>query len=272
MDLRFPEVTTRGRDAPRCDGRGSRLPTLSSASMKVDFTRPIAGLPAFSVRRALRDRVGRQWSGADLAADLRSDASYLLGELAHEGLIESGDAADVWSNTIKGNAFAQARARRVSRATAQRHLDAFLERVEALRSDPRFLYRVERVALFGSFVDPNQQDVGDVDLVAEYVTKEPNWDRHLELEERYREAEDARGRTFRGFIDRLLAPRIDPRRFLKGRSSVLSIHDADEYEVIPLESFRVIYEDPADEPDRTQPPAEVGRRRVQLRGATGGRE
>ena len=42
---------------------------------------------------------------------------------------------------------AQAKGRRVSRAAAQRHLDALLERVRLLKQDPHHLYRVHRLAL-----------------------------------------------------------------------------------------------------------------------------
>jgi predicted nucleotidyltransferase len=181
------------------------------------------------------------------------DAAEVLPFLQREGWIELRSRTDLWRNTMQGNALAQAKARRVSRAVAQRHLDALLQRVRALKSDGHHLYRVYRVALFGSFTDPTAAEVGDVDVVIELATKEPNWERHLALEEMYREAESARGRRFPSFLDRLVAPQLDPFKFLKGRSAVISIHDAREYEGIPLSAFKVIYEDPIDEPGRTSP-------------------
>jgi len=120
------------------------------------------------------------------------------------------------------------------------------------------VFRVHRVALFGSFADPTAADVGDVDVVIELATKEPDWERHLALEEVYREAEAARGRRFGSFFDRLVAPQVDPFKFLKGRSAVISIHDAREYAGVPLSAFKVIYEDPIDEPGRTRPSAAGG--------------
>lgn len=210
-------------------------------------------MPAFVLRHALRRRLGAEWSGEGLASELALDSGTLLSALHQEGWITPSPRPGAWTNTIQGNALAQAKARRVSRSVAQRHLDALMERVHTLKEDRSQLYRVYRVALFGSFADPNAKDVGDVDVVIELATKEPNWERHLALEDAYREAEDARGRNFRGFLDRLLAPRLDPLKFLKARSSVLSIHDASEYEGLPMSTFTVIYEDPIDEPDRTIP-------------------
>ncbi len=225
-----------------------------SRSVKIDLKGAIAGAPAFLLRRALRARVGREWSGARLSSDVGvADAAQFLAALEHEGLIERSGEADTWTATIKGNALANARGRRVARATAQRHLDAFLERVKALREEPRFLWRVHRVALFGSFADPKVTEVGDVDLVVELAAKEPNWARHLELEERYRRAERARARRFASFFAELTAPRVDPLRYLKGRSSILSIHDSLEYDAFPMSAFTILYEDPIDEPNRTRP-------------------
>ena len=222
--------------------------------MKIDLKGSIAGIPAFVLRRALRARVGTEWSGKHLAAELDiQDAKKLMTGLQEGGWIEPRAGADTWINTMQGNALAQARGRRVSRAAAQRHLDALLERVRLLKSDPHHLYRVHRLALFGSFSDPTVDEVGDVDVVVELATKEPNWERHLELENAYREAEEAGGRRFATFLDRLLAPRLDPLKFLKARSPILSIHDAAEYEAIPRAAFTEIYEDPIDEPSRTNP-------------------
>ena len=194
--------------------------------------------------------MGNEWSGKRLASDVGMDPTKLLSALYKDGWIEPTTRPDMWSNTMQGNALAQAKARRVSRVVAQRHLDALMERVRDLKKDPRSLYRVYRLALFGSFTDPNATDVGDVDVVIELATKEPNWERHLVLEDAYREGETARGRNFGGFLDRLLSPRLDPLKFLKARSAVLSIHDASEYEGLALSAFTVIYEDPIDEPDR----------------------
>ncbi len=204
--------------------------------MNIDRDAAIAGIPSFVLRAALRQRVGAEWSGEALARELDADSSRLLPALHEGGWIEPRSRPDMWINTMQGNALAQAKARRVSRATAQRHLDALLDRARALKSDPRQLYRVERIALFGSFADADRADVGDVDVVIELTTKEPNWERHLTLEEAYRDREERDGRTFRSFIDRLLAPRQDPYRLLKGRSA-----------------FRTIFDEPADEPERADP-------------------
>src|SRR5664280_415696 len=56
-----------------------------------------------------------------------------------------------------------------SRATAQRALDGFLARVEEINANPMAGWGVRKVVLFGSFLDPSIERVGDVDLAVEMV-------------------------------------------------------------------------------------------------------
>ena len=57
--------------------------------------------------------------------------------------------------TIRGNALAGARASApVRRAVAERHLEAFLERVRAANANPAFFNWVDDVVLLGSLLDP----------------------------------------------------------------------------------------------------------------------
>jgi hypothetical protein len=86
-----------------------------------------------------------------------------------------------------------------------------------------------------------------------WPTKELSWARHIELEEAYRQRERDDGRRFSSPFAELISPRQDPIRFLISRSAVLSIHDSTEFEAFPRSIFKVIYEDPVDEPGRTQP-------------------
>lgn len=67
--------------------------------------------------------------------------------------------------TVKGGAFKNASAAKpVFRTTAEEALVKFLARVRDVEADPRCLYVVDRVILFGSMLDPNRDRVSDVDL------------------------------------------------------------------------------------------------------------
>jgi hypothetical protein len=43
-----------------------------------------------------------------------------------------------------------------------------------VNASPEYLYKVDRVILFGSFLDSDRDPVGDVDLALEVTWKEPN--------------------------------------------------------------------------------------------------
>ena len=71
-------------------------------------------------------------------------------------------------------------AKRLTRATAERALATFMERVARVNSDPYFLGQVTRVALFGSMLNPDTDRPSDIDLAVEIVPKIADWDSHIE--------------------------------------------------------------------------------------------
>ncbi|MCS4089319.1 hypothetical protein [Rhizobium sp. BK176] len=67
-----------------------------------------------------------------------------------------------------GLAVASASARkRSSKDAAGRVLNDLIERADALNRDPKGVQRVEKIWVFGSFIDPAKSDVGDLDIVVE---------------------------------------------------------------------------------------------------------
>ena len=55
-----------------------------------------------------------------------------------------------------------------------------MERVARVNTDPYFLGRVTRVALFGSMLNPDTDRPSDIDLAVEIVPKIADWDSHIE--------------------------------------------------------------------------------------------
>ncbi|HEX7461060.1 MAG TPA: hypothetical protein VF317_02660 [Dermatophilaceae bacterium] len=100
-------------------------------------------------------------------------AQVVLNELITDGRVVlspdiDGDAR--YELATDGHALAGATARQpVTRDTAQRALDGFLARVEEINANPMAGWGVRKLVLFGSFLDPNIERVGDVDLAVEMV-------------------------------------------------------------------------------------------------------
>jgi predicted nucleotidyltransferase len=194
--------------------------------MRIDPNRTIGGRPALAVRKMLRYlRRWDQWKVADLeaVATLAPGGDALAKALRTEGLIEaSGKGA--WAVTQAGRTFSAATAAKpVTRATAEKALGEFLERVTQVNEDPYFLAKATRVVLFGSMLKPEVERLSDVDLAVELVSKEV--DRDLAGLKNRQRAEDLadQGRGFRNSLEWAAVWYLEAFRYLKGGSRVISL-------------------------------------------------
>ena len=108
--------------------------------MQIDSEGTVAGQPTLIVRRALRKlRMATTWSAAELEAAAGPPAGRgrdFARRLRREGLVE-GCGRGVWSVSQAGCAFAAATAaKRLTRATAERALAEFMERVALVNESP----------------------------------------------------------------------------------------------------------------------------------------
>jgi predicted nucleotidyltransferase len=167
------------------------------------------------------------WGLPDLeaAAGLASDGRALLEVLQADGLIQAAGHG-TWEVTQAGRTLSSASAaRKVTRATAERALAQFLDRVALVNRDPYFLASANRVVLFGSLLLREVERLSDVDLAVELVEKETDWDRAQELNQQRADDLAAKGHRFRGILEVAACWQIETFRFLKGGSRVISLAD-----------------------------------------------
>jgi predicted nucleotidyltransferase len=197
--------------------------------MRIDPKGTVAGYPALQVRRTLRQlRTRLRWGLDELesAASLEAGKGrVLIKVLAAEGLIEAAGPG-AWQVTQAGCTLAAATAAdSVTRATAERALEQFLDRVERVNKDPYFLGKVTRVVLFGSMLKPEVQRLSDVDVAVELAAKDTDFDRaRVKNYERVQTLE-TQGHRFRSFLEREGCWYWETFRFLKGHSRVISLAD-----------------------------------------------
>jgi predicted nucleotidyltransferase len=197
--------------------------------MRVDSTTTVAGYPILLVRQALRKlRQIDTWDSGMLeaAAGLPAGAGPELAKaLAAQGLIRKVQK-DAWTISQLGMTFTAATAaKRLTRATAERALAAFMERVARVNSDPYFLGQVTRVALFGSMLNPDTDRPSDVDLAVQIIPKTADWDSHNEKNNERAEQLMMLGHHFHHTIEYAACWHLDVLRFLKGRSRAISLAD-----------------------------------------------
>jgi len=230
--------------------------------MRIDPKGTVAGWPMLVVRRALRHLRGRlSWGLAELeaAAALNpGEGRALVKALRAERLIEAAGRG-AWAITQAGQTFSSATAAKpVTRATAERALAQFLDRVMRVDHDPYFLARVTRVVLFGSMLKPEMQRLSDVDLAVELAPKEADYERARALNRQRAEELASRGHQFRNFLEVEHCWHRETFKFLKSRSRVIALADyAAEKSFILAVPHRVLIgtpeQIPAEKPARSMP-------------------
>ena len=224
----------------------------------------IAGFPAKQIRKLLRQSalsLSVVEATKILGLNERSILK-LLNDLEKQGFIEKNAFAPEpdknWKNTIKGGALSKALfSAPVSRRAAELKLSEFMNRVREVNEAGRFLYRVRKVVLFGSFLTESST-VGDLDIAIELVPKEPDSRKHSELILAHANAADLNGKRFQNFVHRLDFAAQEVRSYLKGRSRIIQLTDCRDG-VLKVSKSRVLYESPEKSPVLPVNPAPMKR-------------
>jgi len=235
------------------------------ADMRIRPDDLVAGFPARQVRKLLRQSV-QSLSVDDVTKVLGlrgENAVRLLEALEQEGFIEKNtfapDPDKNWKHTIKGGALSKALfSAPVSRRNAEKALSEFMDRVREVNGAGRFLFRVRKVVLFGSFLAESPA-IGDLDIAIDLVPKEPDSTKHSELLLAHANAAALNGKRFQNFVQRLDFAAQEVRSYLKARSRIIQLTDCDDG-VLKIAEHRVIYESPGQKP--AVPIRPVPKRRV----------
>jgi hypothetical protein len=151
------------------------------------------------------------------------ETDELLACLAEAGFLErqvrqwDGESHVEWATTVRGGALANASfLKPMTREKAQWLLEGVLERASTYNADPAKPTWVERIAIFGSFLDRDAADFGDLDLQVELVSRPA--DDLVEAKLAYARAS---GRSFSTFMDQLFWAEKEARQVLKNRSGYI---------------------------------------------------
>ncbi|HZS02491.1 MAG TPA: hypothetical protein VFE37_27500 [Chloroflexota bacterium] len=214
--------------------------------MNIDPRTNIAGFPILAVRNFLR--TGAEYSADDFSTAFGSSSpearERLICALLDAGyIVPDQGATNLWRCTPGGERLAYARATgRISRVTAERKLQEFLTRVAAVNQSRDYAYRVKRAYVFGSFISTDSERIGDLDLAVDLAPRESDQVEQRKLEQRCISRALADGRRFGTFVEQIYWPEHAVYRYLKGRSTAISLHTAQEILREGWEA-RLIFED-----------------------------
>jgi predicted nucleotidyltransferase len=207
-------------------------------TMQISGKQEIGGVPALKVRDWMaRDLVGskeslvacfNRWEPTKYKPSeyIEKRVSFVLNALLEMGYIEKEekqhpDEKQYYKLTKIGKEFARGSgAKRLKRETAKLVLEGFMSRVAEVNADPRFLVRITRAVLYGSYLR-GEETVGDLDIAVEYEEKIKGEGRHEIFLKHFKES----GRTERTFGDEWRWPELEVKLFLKSRKRTISLHD-----------------------------------------------
>jgi predicted nucleotidyltransferase len=198
-------------------------------TIQIRSRQTIAGLPAFEARRFFRhvkawhaNAFGKRWMMKYLKLHDRK-ATEVIRSLIREGyVVRSGKRDDetAFEFTDLGASLVRASgAKKITRTTAEEALQAFMARVKAVNETPRFLYTVNAVVVFGSYLK-NVGELGDLDLAVQLKSRIADAEQRVTKE---LEHAGSSGRSFSRFIDQLTWAHDEVMLALKARKRTISV-------------------------------------------------
>lgn len=177
--------------------------------MRIGKTQLIAGLSAREAREIVRlystKETTAEYGSERLGIPLETMRNTLE-RLQAEGYLDKdvdSDGNHWYLTTVKGNALAQASlAKPIKRATAERHLASVICRTETYNADDSKLLSIEFVYVFGSYLDEESHELGDLDLAIQILRRHPPEQHNILRQRMVKES----GRTFSSFIEELFGP------------------------------------------------------------------
>jgi predicted nucleotidyltransferase len=131
------------------------------------------------------------------------EANSLLRELTEQGFIEKS-SSNYYKITLKGEALRIARCvPPINRDKADKIVKDFMQRVEEINNNDYYLYRVSKILLFGSYIQEDAVDFGDIDIAFELDRKVKDAAEYEKLDREFYENAEDEGKRFSSFIERL---------------------------------------------------------------------
>ncbi|NEN22799.1 hypothetical protein G3O08_04705 [Cryomorpha ignava] len=224
--------------------------------MRLDPKDKLFGQPILEVRAVVKAAMKRLLWG-DTKSELemkiakRLKKSRAIACKVMEGLIDENylilekktDDNEIYYNlaeTEKGFGFGMASANPpISRQKADLLLAEIIEKAKRVNGSKEYLYRVETLKVFGSYLT-DKEILGDLD-VAVKVSPKLEGEAFVEANFKHVAAAKKNGRAFQSFFQEIEWPYKEVIQMLKTRKKGLSLHDEDSDEVVRLTETRTVY-------------------------------
>lgn len=211
--------------------------------MRIQKRETIAQISILKLRDYLKKFTSKTISISHLAAHFQLnplELQSLMKELLKRQLIiqEKGK----YQLTLKGRALCIARCvPPLSRAKADRIFHAFMQRVEEINRNDFYLYRVSKLFLFGSYLNPDNSDFGDIDIAFELEQKIKDVKEFLWQNEQLVEKAKQQGHPFPSLWSEISYSHRLVLGKLKNRSPYISLHPIFKEKILNTTPYKQIY-------------------------------
>lgn len=141
------------------------------------------------------------------------------------------------------------RKRLFKRETADKVLKNVLDKIKEVNKDKDFIYYIKKAIIFGSYINSNNEKIGDLDIALYLELKDKTISEEKQNCDRCKKA----GKGYQPFIMQLLYGKEEIFKFIKDNKKILELHDGvraeleskyydDPYCYIYADKNKVIYE------------------------------
>ena len=167
-----------------------------------------------------------------------SEAKGFISELSEREFIV--DSSDCYKTTLKGETLRIARCvPPIKRDKADKIVSDLMQRVEEINNNDYYLYSVSKILLFGSYIQENAADFGDIDIAFELERKVEDTDEFEKLNSEFIDKAINEGKYFSSFFEELSYSETVVISKLKNRNRYISLHRDDE--ILKVTETKQIY-------------------------------
>ena len=223
--------------------------------MRIARGEKINGIPLVKIRNYFNNvwkiGISKKYIGYHFCLSTRN-TNLLIKELLRNNYIEDAifddnnyylDKDSEYQLTEKGHRLCSARASSpINKTKADKILSEFIQRVIEVNTNDYYLCKIEKIILFGSYLNPENIDFGDIDIAFKLKRKIDDYDEYDKArKKRIREMEQ-KGRHFSTFWEKLNFPEKEVLLKLRNRCQYISLHDIEaENEILKNTECKQIF-------------------------------
>jgi predicted transcriptional regulator/predicted nucleotidyltransferase len=222
---------------------------LGDIYMRIKRNEKIANIPIVKIRDYFKEIRGVGIIKAELGRYFNlniKNTNLLINELLQNELIEKSQLIEKtqereYQLTMKGQALCAARSvPPMNKEKADKIFKEFMQRVEEINNNSYYLCKIEKLLLFGSYLNSDKDDYGDIDIAFKLKRKIDNFDEYEKArEERIKEMK-RNGKYFSGFMDESFSPENEVMLKLKNKCQYISLHRVED-EILKYAKYKQIY-------------------------------